>query len=37
MLGGYIGAHYSIMKGNRWIKRVYEIVTFLVGLKLLMG
>ena len=37
MLGGYIGAHYSIMKGNRWIKRVYEMVTFLVGLKLLMG
>jgi len=37
MLGGYIGAHYSIMKGNRWIKRVYEIVTFLVGLKLLIG
>jgi uncharacterized membrane protein YfcA len=37
MLGGYIGAHYSIMKGNRWIKRVYEIVTFLVGLKLIIG
>ncbi len=37
MLGGYIGAHYSIMKGNRWIKRAYEIVTFLVGLKLIIG
>lgn len=37
MLGGYIGAHYSIMKGNRWIKRAYEIVTFLVGLKLIVG
>jgi len=37
MLGGYIGAHYSIVKGNRWIKRVYEIVTFLVGLKLIIG
>jgi uncharacterized membrane protein YfcA len=37
MLGGYIGAHYSIIKGNRWIKRVYEIVTFLVGLKLIIG
>jgi len=37
MLGGYIGAHYSIMKGNRWIKRVYEIVTFLVGFKLIIG
>ena len=37
MLGGYIGAHYSIMKGNRWIKRVYEGVTLLVGLKLIIG
>ncbi|NNF96698.1 MAG: sulfite exporter TauE/SafE family protein, partial [Halobacteria archaeon] len=37
MLGGYTGAHYSIMKGNRWIKRVYEIVTFLVGMKLIIG
>ena len=37
MLGGYIGAHYSIMKGNRWIKRVYETVTLLVGLKLILG
>lgn len=36
-LGGYIGAHYSIMKGNRWIKPVYEVVTFLVGLKLIIG
>lgn len=37
MLGGYIGAHYSIMKGNRWIKRVYETVTLLVGVKLIIG
>lgn len=37
MLGGYIGAHYSIIKGNRWIKRVYEGVTLLVGLKLILG
>ena len=37
MLGGYLGAHYSIMKGNRWIKRVYETVTLLVGLKLIVG
>ena len=37
MLGGYIGAHYSIMKGNRWIKRVYEGVTLLVGFKLILG
>lgn len=37
LLGGYIGAHYSIIKGNRAIKRVFEFVTILVGLKLIVG
>lgn len=37
LLGGYIGAHYAISKGNKWIKRVYEVVTLLVGVKLLIG
>ena len=37
LLGGYVGAHWSIVKGNRWIKRAYEIVTFLVGILLLLG
>jgi uncharacterized membrane protein YfcA len=32
VLGGYIGAHWSIIKGNRWIKRAYEVVTILVGI-----
>ncbi len=35
LVGGYIGAHWSIIKGNRWIKRAFELVTILVGLKLL--
>lgn len=35
LLGGYVGAHLSIVKGNRWIKRSFEIVTLLVGIKLL--
>lgn len=35
--GGYVGAHFAIMKGNKWIKRVYEVVTLLVGLKLIIG
>lgn len=35
LLGGYAGAHLAILKGNRWIKRVYEAVTILVGLKLI--
>jgi uncharacterized protein len=34
LVGGYLGAHWSIVKGNRWIKRAFEIVTVLVGLKL---
>lgn len=34
VIGGYLGAHWSIAKGNRWIKRVFEVVTVLVGLKL---
>lgn len=36
LLGGYIGAHWSILKGNRWIKRVYEAVTIIIGLKLIL-
>jgi len=34
LVGGYLGAHWSIVKGNLWIKRAFEIVTVLVGLKL---
>jgi uncharacterized membrane protein YfcA len=37
LLGGYLGAHLAITQGNRWIKRVFEAVTFLVGLKLVWG
>lgn len=36
-LGGYAGAHFAISAGNRWIKRVYEVVTLLVGVKLILG
>ncbi len=34
--GGYLGAHLAIVKGNLWIKRAFEIVTVLVGLKLVL-
>lgn len=37
LLGGYIGAHYAIVKGNRLIKRSFEVVTLLVGIKLIIG
>ena len=36
-LGGYLGAHLAIKFGNKWIKRVFEIVTIAVGLKLIIG
>lgn len=34
-IGGYTGAHFAILKGNKLIKRSFEVVTILVGLKLL--
>ncbi len=37
LLGGYLGAHLSIAKGNRWIKRVFETVAVLIGAKLILG
>ncbi len=35
--GGYLGAHWAIVKGNRRIKRGFELVTLLVGVKLILG
>ena len=37
LLGGYAGAHLAIVRGNRLIKRTFEVVTILVGLKLIAG
>jgi len=37
LIGGYLGAHWAIVKGNRSIKRVFEVVTILVGSKLILG
>lgn len=37
LLGGYLGAHLAIRSGNRAIKRVFELVTMVVGAKLLLG
>ncbi|WP_189941862.1 sulfite exporter TauE/SafE family protein [Sulfuriferula thiophila] len=37
ILGGYLGSHIAIKKGNLWIKRAFEIVTILIGLKLIWG
>ena len=37
LLGGFLGAHMAINMGSKWIKRVYELVTVIVGLKLIVG
>ncbi|TCS69225.1 hypothetical protein EDC61_12117 [Sulfuritortus calidifontis] len=37
ILGGYLGSHLAIKKGNRWIKRAFEATTILIGLKLIFG
>jgi uncharacterized membrane protein YfcA len=37
LVGGYLGAHSSIKAGSLWIKRCYELITFIVGIKLLVG
>lgn len=35
--GGYLGSHFALSKGNQWIKRAFEAVTILIGLKLIAG
>ncbi len=35
LFGGFIGAHFAIIKGNKWIKHTYETITILIGLKLI--
>ncbi len=37
LLGGYLGAHLAIKKGNRWIKRAFELITLVIGVKLIVG
>ncbi len=36
LLGGFSGAHLAIVAGNRWIKRVFEVITIAIGLKLIL-
>lgn len=35
LLGGYAGAHMALLKGNGYVKRAFEILTVVVGLKLI--
>ena len=37
LIGGYAGSHYALRKSNQWIKRAFEIVTILIGLKLIVA
>ncbi|KAF0191621.1 MAG: hypothetical protein FD165_1690 [Gammaproteobacteria bacterium] len=37
LLGGYLGAHLAIVKGSGTIKRVFEVITLLIGVKLIIG
>jgi hypothetical protein len=37
ILGGYLGSHVAIRKGNVWIKRAFEISTILIGIKLILS
>ncbi len=37
LTGGYLGSHFALSKGNQWIKRAFEVVTILIGLKLIIG
>ncbi len=35
LIGGYLGAHWSIVKGSRLVKRTFEAVTILTGIALI--
>lgn len=37
LVGGYCGAHIAIKKGNAFIKHLFEVVAFILGLKLLLS
>lgn len=34
LIGGYLGAHFAIVKGNKLVKRSFEVITVLVGISL---
>jgi uncharacterized membrane protein YfcA len=35
LLGGYLGAHWALLKGNLLVKRAFEVLTVVAGSKLL--
>ncbi len=35
LIGGYLGAHLSLEKGSRMVKRVFELISFFMGISLI--
>lgn len=35
LLGGYLGAHWALLQGNKLVKRSFEVLTIVVGLSLI--
>ena len=35
LMGGYLGAHWSLKKGSRLVKRAFEWLSLLMGVSLL--
>ena len=36
LLGGFVGAHLSLVSGSRWVKRVFELLALLMGSSLIL-
>jgi len=36
VVGGYLGAHWALLKGNLWVKRAFEWITVITGISLLL-
>lgn len=36
LIGGYLGAHWALLKGNAVVKKAFEVLAVVVGLKLLL-
>lgn len=37
LIGGYAGAHWALLKGNKLVKRSFEVITIVVGLHLIIS
>ncbi len=34
LTGGYVGAHFSLLKGNKFVKSIFEVISVLMGISL---